>query len=99
MLELKDFYDDQLLLRQVKRSRKQAAAAQLDDEDEEDYAGPRGTQSNRPESIDDEDEDEGDDIEEDRRRTIARVKRERQQSRGPSRAPRDREHVSSEDED
>jgi hypothetical protein len=87
MLELKDFYDDQLLLRQVKRATKQAAAAELD-EDEDDYAGPRGTQSARPEQIDDdEDDDEGVDVE-DRRRTIARVKRERQQSRDLSIAPK-----------
>ena len=105
MLELKDFYEDQLLLRQVKRSKKQAAAAELDDEEEDDYAGPRGTQSAHPEQIDDDDDDDDDDdegdvdAEEDRRQTIARVKRERQQSRGPSIAPRHGEAEEAEDDD
>lgn len=35
MLELKDFYDDQIILRQVKRAAAQAAAEMEEDEDED----------------------------------------------------------------
>jgi hypothetical protein len=87
MLALKDFYDDVLLARQVKRALKRDA--QQDDDDGDDDHVPRGTQRNRPEQIDDEDDD-GVDIEEEEERSQmrARIKREKQQSRGLSMAPR-----------
>jgi hypothetical protein len=82
MLELKDFYDDQLVLRRVQRAEKEAARVN-DDEDEEDLP-PRGTQRNRPTQIDEEDDNVDIDDETKRRNTITRVKREKQQSRGLS---------------
>lgn len=76
MLELDDFFDDQLLLRQVKRAQRKKTLEMEDDEDEA-GAGHRGA---RAEEIDDEGESI---LDEQRRQSIARVKRERQ-SRGPS---------------
>jgi hypothetical protein len=83
MLQLDDFHIDNVLLRQVKQAARQAAR-DLEDDDDDDDSAPRGTQRNRPTEI-----DEGDsvDVEEERRQTIAKVKREHQQSRGPSVAP------------
>ena len=83
MLSLKDFYDDDLLARQVKRAL--ARDAQQDDDDDDDGGDndhiPRGTQRNRPEQIED---DDGVDIEEEEERSQmrARIKREKQQGRG-----------------
>jgi hypothetical protein len=79
MLETDDFHIDNVLLRQVKQAARQAAR-DLEDDDDDDDPAPRGTQ-NRPEDVD----EEGDsvDVEEEQRQTIARVKKERQQSRGP----------------
>jgi hypothetical protein len=98
MLTLKDFYDDALLARQVKRALKKDA--QQDDDDGDDDNIPPGTQRNRPEPIDD-GSDDGVDIEEEEERSqmIARIKRERQQSRGLSIAPRARASSSIPDED
>jgi hypothetical protein len=77
MLELNDFFDDQLLLRQVKRAQRRAA---LDMEEDDDVAESRRRGAG-PEEI-----GEGDSIlPEQRRQTIVNVKRERQ-SRGPSMA-------------
>lgn len=83
MLEADDFHLDNVLLRQIKQAARQAARDQEDDDDDD--PAPRGTQRNRPAEID----EEGDsvDVEEERRQTISRVKRERQQSRGLSLAP------------
>jgi hypothetical protein len=89
MLSLKDFYDDALLARQVKRALKRDAQQDDDDDDGDNDHVPRGTQRNRPEQIDDEDDD-GVDIEEEEERSQmrARIKREKQHSRGLSGAPR-----------
>ncbi|RFU35111.1 hypothetical protein B7463_g1247, partial [Scytalidium lignicola] len=101
MLELKDFYEDQLLLRQVKRAKRQAAAGMDDDDVDNSQLPPRGTQMD-PEDIDDADdidEDEDDEGEADRRRQyIAKVKRERM-SRDPSIAPSRHLEHSEDDED
>lgn len=86
MLALNDFHDDILILRKILRKQKEDAQQQDDDPDDQ---APRGTQRNRPEQIDDEDSD-GVDVEDDgatNRAEALRIKRERQQSRGPSMAP------------
>jgi hypothetical protein len=95
MLQLEHFHIDELLLRQIKRAEQQAAR-ELDDFDEEPTA-PRGTQMNRPESIEDEEEGDSVDVEAelDRRQTIAKIKRERE-SRGSSMAAARRGGASSE---
>jgi E3 SUMO-protein ligase NSE2 len=98
MLELKDFYDDTLLARQVKHAEKEAAREEDEDEDEEeDEVAPRGTQRSRPEQIDSDevDIDEEDEAEQ-HRQHIAKVKRERGQSRGLSLAPNHLRNESSE---
>jgi hypothetical protein len=86
MLTIKDFFDDQLVLRRVQRAEKEAARANDDEDDEEDML-PRGTQRNRPAQIDDE-EDDSVDLDEyaERRKTITKIKRERQRSSGLGRA-------------
>lgn len=75
LIAMNDMYDDQLLLRQVKRATQRERS---EDSDEEDDA-PRGTQRNRPEELDDEstflDADD-----EERRRS---VKREKMSGRPP----------------
>jgi hypothetical protein len=74
--QLKDFFDDQLIIRKLQRMQK--ASAQVDDDDDdEDDARPRGTQRNRPTQIDD-DSDESVNVQEERRKTIKKVKREKQ---------------------
>jgi hypothetical protein len=74
--QLKDFFDDQLIIRKLQRMQK--ASAQVDDDDDdEDDARPRGTQRNRPTQIDD-DSDESVNVQEERRNTIKKVKREKQ---------------------
>lgn len=83
MLEADDFHFDNVLLRQIKQAAKQAARDQEDDDDN--TPAPRGTQRNRPAEIGE--EEDSVDVDEERRQTIARVKKERQQSRGPSMAP------------
>lgn len=70
MLKLADFYDDNEILRQIKRSNRQA---ELDIEDDEDDQLPRGTERNRPESVDE--EESGNEAPE---QTIRRIKAERQ---------------------
>ena len=56
----------------------QKASAQVDDDDDDDDdARPRGTQRNRPTQIDD-DSDESVNVQEERRKTIKKVKREKQ---------------------
>ena len=84
MLQLDDFHIDNVLLRQIKQAERQAAR-DLEDDDDDDPA-PRGTQRGRPADVDEED-DGSVDVEAVRRATITRVKREHQQSRGPSIAP------------
>jgi len=79
MLELKDFYLDTLILRQVKRQEAQAAADMEDDLGEGDDVIVPGTQLNRPQDVDSGAEDQ---VDEDRKHAI---KRERM-SRGPSQA-------------
>ena len=79
MLEANDFHLDNVVLRQVKQLAKQAARDFEDDDD--DIPAPRGTQRNRPAEV--EEDDDAVDVDDDQRRTIARVKREHQQSRGP----------------
>jgi hypothetical protein len=76
MLELNDFYDDQLLLRQVKRAQRRAGL-EMDDDD---AADPRRREV-RAEELD----AEGDSsiLPEEKRRTTMSMKRE-QQSRGPT---------------
>lgn len=69
MLKLADFYDDNEILRQIKRSNRQA---EFDIEDDDDDLLPRGTQRNRPEEIDE--MESGDEAPE---RKIARIKAER----------------------
>lgn len=99
MLALADFYDDVLILRKILRKQKEDAQQQEDDPDDQ---APRGTQRNRPEHIDDDEDSDGVDIEEDRatnRAEALRIKRERQQSRGPSIAPGRSQLQSSEVED
>jgi hypothetical protein len=73
---LKDFYDDQLIIRKLQRIEKASAQAD-DDEDDEEDTRPRGTQRNRPTQIDD-DSDNSVDVQEERRKTIKKVKREKQ---------------------
>lgn len=87
MIKLDQFHLDTVLLRQIKQAERQAAREA--EEDDDDDPAPRGTQRNRPADIDDEEEEENDSVgvKADRRATITRVKRERQQSRGPSIAP------------
>ncbi|TVY88091.1 E3 SUMO-protein ligase [Lachnellula willkommii] len=82
MLKPEDFYDDAVIRRKVERAKKRE---ELGDEDDEDDA-PR---KKRATSINDDSPSptNGDDHEEDQRQKIARVKRERQKSRGPSVAP------------
>lgn len=82
MLKLDDFHIDTVLLRQVKQAARQAAREEDEDDDE---SAPRGTQRNRPAEVDE--EVDSVDIKEDRQKSIARIKRERQQSRGLSIAP------------
>ncbi|KAB8293956.1 hypothetical protein EYC80_009428 [Monilinia laxa] len=50
-IAMADMYDDQLLLRQIKRA---AQRAEQDDSDDEDDDVPRGTQRNRPQELEDE---------------------------------------------
>jgi hypothetical protein len=86
MLALKDFYDDSLLLRQIQRI-KQKASQDYDDDDPDEEA-PRGTQRNRPEQIDDDDDSDGVDVDETAGSAkLAKIKRERHQSRGHSTGP------------
>ncbi|KAH8816213.1 zinc-finger of the MIZ type in Nse subunit-domain-containing protein [Xylogone sp. PMI_703] len=96
MLELKDFYEDQLLLRQVKRAKRQEVA--MEDDEDNSILPTRGTQMD-PEDIDDADDvdDDDDDEAEQRRRHIAKIKRERM-SRDPSVA-RSNHHYEEEDEE
>ena len=77
MLELKDFYLDNLILRQVKRQEAQAAADMEDDLGEGDDIIVPGTQLNRPRDVDSGAEDQ---VDEARKHA---VKRERMR-RGPS---------------
>jgi hypothetical protein len=80
MLELSDFYDDQLLLRQVKRAQRRN---EVDMEDDEDAA-----ESRRRDAQVEEVDDEGESIllPEKRRSSVKNMKRE-PKSRGPSMAP------------
>ncbi len=94
MLELNDFYVDPLLLRQVKRQQRQEAHEDDEDDPEED-AGLPGTQRTRPEPIDS-DVDEDAHEQEQNRKEIAKIKRERAQSRGVSAAPSHRTEASTE---
>ncbi|TEY46981.1 hypothetical protein BOTCAL_0309g00100 [Botryotinia calthae] len=75
LISMKDMYDDQLVLRQVRRAMQRERGDDSDDDDD----ASRGTQRNRPEELNDEstflDVDD-----EDRRRS---VKRERMGSRPP----------------
>ncbi|KAF7890741.1 uncharacterized protein EAF01_010550 [Botrytis porri] len=75
LIAMKDMYDDQLVMRQVRRATQRERSEDSDDEDD----APRGTQRNRPEELDDEstflDVDD-----EERRRS---VKREKMGSRPP----------------
>lgn len=75
LIAMKDMYDDQLVLRQVRRATQKERTDDSDDDDD----SPRGTQRNRPEELNDEstflDVDD-----EDRRRS---VKKERMSSRAP----------------
>jgi hypothetical protein len=80
MLELKDFYLDNLILRQVKRQEAQAAADMEDDLGEGDDIIVPGTQMKKPQDIESGTEDQ---VDEDR---LHAVKKERM-SRGPSQAP------------
>lgn len=80
LLEERDFFTDQLLVRQVKRAAREAAGELDEDDDDLEDNRPRGTQRNRPEPVDDYDDVVSD---EERRQTIARVKRE-MSSHGPS---------------
>jgi hypothetical protein len=79
MLELKDFYLDNLILRQVKRQEAQAAADMEDDLGEGDDIIVPGTQLNKAQDVDSEAEDQ---VDEGRKHA---VKRERM-SRGLSQA-------------
>ena len=60
MLELKDFYLDNLILRQVKRQEAQAATDMEDDLGEGDDIIVPGTQLNRAQDVDSEAEDQVD---------------------------------------
>lgn len=66
LIVMKDMYDDQLLLRQVKRATHRERADDSDDEDD----APRGTQRNRPEELDDESAFMDVDDDEERRRSV-----------------------------
>ncbi|KUJ12282.1 uncharacterized protein LY89DRAFT_652687 [Mollisia scopiformis] len=99
MLSLDDFYEDRIILRQVQRAKNANARQDYDDDDDddgEDHAAPRGTQRNRPERIDSDDDtmdvDEGT-----ARKNLAKFKRE--QTRGLSIAPSHAAAESSEDEE
>jgi hypothetical protein len=94
MLEINDFYVDPVLLRQVKRQQRQDAHEDEEDDAEED-AGPRGTQSTRPEPIDSDVDEDGHEQEQNRKE-IMKIKRERAQSRGLSAAPSRRTEASTE---
>lgn len=51
-IAMADMYDDQLLLRQIKRAAQRAE--QDDDSDDEDDDTPKGTRRNRPQEVGDE---------------------------------------------
>lgn len=96
-----DFFEDQLLIRQVRRAAREEAG-DFDDDEEDNYA-PRGSQRNA-EPIDDyditQDIDEDEDEDEKRRQNLLKIKRERLSSRGLSMAPSSAQGTSSEpDED
>ncbi|KAG9231776.1 zinc-finger of the MIZ type in Nse subunit-domain-containing protein [Amylocarpus encephaloides] len=75
VLEESDFFLDQVIMNQIKRAiRDEAQGDDFEDDDEDDDAVIPGTQS-RPQQLESGDEDED---------VVARVKRERQKSRGPS---------------
>jgi GAF domain-containing protein len=81
MLKLDEFYDDGEILHKMRRADREAAR-EMEEDDEEEQA-PRGTQATRPEELEDDEESEAVSS----RKSIARVKKERQ-SRGQSSAPR-----------
>lgn len=58
MLEEQDFYDDQLLLRQVKRAKKEAARGDEEEVEEEEYERPRRSQHRTGNATDHEAEDQ-----------------------------------------
>jgi E3 SUMO-protein ligase NSE2 len=89
---LKDFYDDQLIIRKMQRMEKAAAQAADEDDDEEDEdPRPRGTQRSRPTQIEDDDSDGIEDGGQERKKTITRVKREKQKSLARAASPDDEE--------
>jgi hypothetical protein len=92
MLELKDFYLDNLILRQVKRHEAQAAAEMEDDLGEGDDIIVPGTQLNKPRDVNSGAEDQVDNGQK------YAVKRGRM-SRGPSQARRAATPASEEEED
>lgn len=77
MLALSDFYEDALMLRKVKRARQAEAEAEEEDEEPSYMNSAPGTRSNRPATIDDDEDDGFEDVEEDARRRAHRVKNER----------------------
>ncbi len=79
MLQLKDFYDDKLLLRQVKRAVKKDALQDVDDDDDSNDV-PRKTQRGDPGQMDDDDDEEEISGGQSRRRGITRTKREKHSS-------------------
>ncbi|RDW75209.1 hypothetical protein BP6252_06351 [Coleophoma cylindrospora] len=92
-----DFFEDQLLIRQVRRAAREEAGDF--DDDDENY-GPRGSQRN---AVPIDDFDVTQDIDEDdgetRRQTLLRIKHERLSSRGLSKGPSAQESSPEPDED
>jgi len=83
MLMAHDFFDDEVIRRKVERAKKREELGDEDDDEDGDARGKR-----KKITIDDEDSAEDiDEDEEDRKRKIVRLKKEEQQSRGPSMAP------------
>jgi len=80
MLGPNDFYDDAVIRRKVERAMKRE---ELGDEDDEDDAPIK----KRAMSINDDSPSPTNSDDDGKRQKIARIKRERQKSRGPSMAP------------
>ncbi|EHK98944.1 hypothetical protein M7I_5235 [Glarea lozoyensis 74030] len=79
MLVPEDFSLDKVIMRQVKRAQEIEARGEDPDEDDDEDAAPRGTQSTRPQELESDDDDEEEDVP----ARVSRVKQERATSRAP----------------
>ena len=78
MLEVDDFHIDNVILRQIKQAARQAARDLEDDDDDEPV--PPSTQNDHSAEADK--EDDAIDVDEEHSKTLAKGKKDRQQSRG-----------------